>query len=62
MTVKLLAAVPLTIPVAWFDNSTGNPANPDPKATVRWGSQTDDEMMIGYVEYYRVNGEVGREK
>lgn len=38
----------------WFDNSAGNPANPDPSATVRWGSQTNDEMMIGYVEYYRV--------
>jgi mono/diheme cytochrome c family protein len=38
----------------WFDNSPQNPANPDPSATVRWGSQTSDEMMIGYVEYYRV--------
>ncbi|HEX2751211.1 MAG TPA: histidine kinase, partial [Verrucomicrobiales bacterium] len=37
----------------WFDNSSANPANPDPKATVHWGSQTNDEMMIGYVEYCR---------
>lgn len=37
----------------WFDNSSANPANPDPAAAVRWGSQTNDEMMIGYVEYYR---------
>jgi mono/diheme cytochrome c family protein len=37
----------------WFDNSSQNPANPNPAATVRWGSQTTDEMMIGYVEYYR---------
>lgn len=36
----------------WFDNSTHNPANPDPDQTVRWGPQTDDEMMLGYVEYY----------
>jgi mono/diheme cytochrome c family protein len=36
----------------WFDNSADNPANPDPEARVRWGDQTDDEMMIGYVEYY----------
>jgi mono/diheme cytochrome c family protein len=36
---------------AAFDNSTGNPANPDPAKTVRWGQQTDDEMLIGYVEY-----------
>lgn len=37
---------------AVFDNSTGNPANPDPTKNVRWGQQTYDEMMIGYVEYF----------
>jgi thiol-disulfide isomerase/thioredoxin/mono/diheme cytochrome c family protein len=37
---------------AVFDNSAGNPANPDPGATVRWGQQTFQEMMIGYVEFY----------
>ncbi len=36
----------------WFDNSANNPANPDPTKTVRWGPQTFDEMMLGYVEYY----------
>lgn len=36
---------------AWYDNSAGNPANPDPTQTVRWGSQTFDEMHLGYVEY-----------
>jgi hypothetical protein len=36
---------------AWYDNSEGNPANPDPKKTVRWGQQTYDEMHLGYVEY-----------
>ena len=36
---------------AWFDNSPGNPANPDPSRTVRFGEQTSDEMMIGYVEW-----------
>ncbi len=36
-----------------FDNSTSNPANPDSTKTVRWGPQTFDEMMIGYVETYR---------
>ncbi len=35
----------------WYDNSEGNPANPNPNETVRWGSQTDDEMHVGYVEY-----------
>ncbi len=37
---------------AIYDNSTGNPANPDPTKTVRWGQQTYDEMMIGYLEHY----------
>jgi len=37
---------------AWFDNSDRNPANPDPKKTVKWGPQTFDEMLLGYVEYY----------
>ena len=40
---------------AWYDNSANNPANPDPKRTVRWGPQTDDEMMLGYIEYYLVD-------
>ena len=43
-TLKITAA---------FDNSTGNKANPDPTKLVKWGSQTVDEMMIGYVEYFR---------
>jgi peroxiredoxin len=54
-------AEPPTIPAGsrlratgWFDNSPANPANPDPTKTVRWGPQTSDEMMIGYVEYYVV--------
>jgi peroxiredoxin len=37
---------------ARYDNSTNNPANPDPAKRVRWGEQTDDEMMLGYFEYY----------
>jgi mono/diheme cytochrome c family protein/thiol-disulfide isomerase/thioredoxin len=37
---------------AVFDNSPGNPANPDPTKTVKWGPQTFDEMMIGYFETY----------
>lgn len=40
---------------AVFDNSAENPANPDPGKNVRWGPQTEDEMMIGYVEYYTPN-------
>jgi hypothetical protein len=36
----------------WYDNSSKNPANPDPTKTVHWGAQTYDEMHLGYVEYY----------
>ena len=36
---------------AYFDNSKGNPDNPDPKSIVRWGDQTWEEMMIGYLNY-----------
>ena len=35
---------------AAFDNSDGNPANPDPTATVHWGDQSFEEMMIGFLE------------
>jgi hypothetical protein len=37
--------------VAHHDNSPKNKFNPDPTATVRWGDQTWDEMMIGYFDY-----------
>jgi peroxiredoxin len=36
--------------VAHFDNSERNFNNPNPKATVRWGDQTWEEMMIGYFD------------
>ena len=36
--------------LARYDNSSGNPSNPDPTQTVRWGEQTRDEMLVGYVE------------
>ncbi|HEX4000803.1 MAG TPA: redoxin domain-containing protein [Pirellulales bacterium] len=41
--------------VAHFDNSADNPANPDPTKAIRWGDQTWDEMMIGYVDYIAGN-------
>ncbi len=37
--------------IAHFDNSINNKFNPDPTATVRWGDQTWEEMMIGYYSY-----------
>jgi mono/diheme cytochrome c family protein len=37
--------------VAHYDNSTDNPYNPDPTAHVTNGSESFDEMMIGFVDY-----------
>jgi hypothetical protein len=36
--------------VAIYDNSKNNPHNPDPDAAVRWGDQTEDEMMVGFFD------------
>ena len=36
---------------AVFDNSANNLSNPDPGQRVRWGPQSEDEMMIGFMEY-----------
>ncbi len=51
-------AEPLSMPagtrlecVARYDNSTGNKNNPDPTKPVRWGDQTWEEMMVGFVDY-----------
>ncbi len=38
--------------LAHFDNSRGNPNNPNPWKLVGWGNQTWEEMMIGFVDYY----------
>jgi thiol-disulfide isomerase/thioredoxin len=37
--------------VAHFDNSPFNPYNPNPRATVRFGQQTHQEMMYGFFFY-----------
>lgn len=34
----------------YFDNSANNPFNPDPSATIFWGPQSWDEMMIGWFD------------
>lgn len=51
-------AEPLKIPAgtqlyakAHFDNSTGNPFNPDPTSEVRWGLPTYAEMMFAFYSY-----------
>lgn len=38
---------------AW-DNSTNNPANPDPTRDVQWGRPTTDEMMFGWMRHTTV--------
>jgi hypothetical protein len=37
--------------VAHWDNSPENEANPDPARNVRFGNESYDEMMIGFVDY-----------
>lgn len=51
-------AEPLAVPkgtridcVAHWDNSAGNPDNPDPTKNVRFGNESYDEMMIGFIDY-----------
>ena len=36
---------------AVFDNSANNLANPNPSKRVIWGPQSEDEMMIGFMDY-----------
>jgi peroxiredoxin/mono/diheme cytochrome c family protein len=45
---------------AYFDNSDKNPNNPDPTKTVRWGDQTWEEMMIGFVDYVYLDEAPGK--
>jgi hypothetical protein len=51
-------AAPIDVPagtvieaIAHFDNSAGNPVNPDPTKNVRFGTESYDEMMIGFVDF-----------
>ena len=52
-------AAPLRLPAgtkirasAWYDNSTGNPSNPDPTKEVTWGDQTWEEMMFTSLTFH----------
>jgi hypothetical protein len=38
--------------IAHFDNSSANKFNPDPTKAVKWGEQTWEEMMIGWISFY----------
>ena len=52
-STRTLSGIPAgtTIEVSgWFDNSPNNPHNPDPSATVRFGEQSWEEMMLGFYD------------
>lgn len=36
---------------ATYDNSTNNPWNPDPNSTIRFGEDTNSEMMFAFLSY-----------
>jgi hypothetical protein len=38
------------VATAWYDNSPNNPRNPDPRAEVGYGEQSDEEMMVGFFD------------
>jgi len=53
-----VAKEPIAVPkgtriecLAHFDNSTNNKYNPDPSQSVRWGDQTWEEMMLGWMSF-----------
>jgi peroxiredoxin len=59
--LSYILAEPLDVPAGtrihatgWYDNSAENPANPDPEKLVRWGEQTWEEMLIGYLDWHPV--------
>jgi hypothetical protein len=44
------------VATGWYDNSAANPLNPDPTQTVKWGMQSDEEMMNGYFDWIPTAG------
>ncbi len=62
--LKYVLDEPLTLPkgtriecTAVFDNSENNMTNPDPSKPVRWGEQSFEEMMIGFMDTVPVEDE-----
>ena len=47
---RLLKAGTRLEATAWYDNSANNMRNPDPKADVRYGEQSWEEMMVGFFD------------
>lgn len=52
---KLLPKGTKIVCSAVFDNSRRNLVNPDPAEVVRWGDQSDEEMMIGFFDTLPAN-------
>ena len=50
-TPKRLPAGTRIVHTTTYDNSSQNPANPDPNRVVPWGEQSWDEMLYGTVIY-----------
>ena len=48
---KVIPAGTLIVHSTTYDNSSQNPANPDPNRVVPWGEQSWDEMLYGVVHY-----------
>ena len=47
----VLPAGTTVVHTTWWDNSSKNPANPDPNVEVRWGLQSWHEMLVGWITY-----------
>ena len=52
---KVLSAGTRIVHTTWWDNSSENLGNPDPGTEVRWGFQSSDEMMIGWITFSYIN-------
>jgi len=53
---KLLPADTEIFIEAWYDNTSGNPNNPNPDDVITFGEQSTDEMMFGFFEFIPVEG------
>jgi hypothetical protein len=59
----LLAPAGSKVITRWtYDNSTRNPANPDPKRLVNWGEQSSEEMLATYFHYRWVDETVADQR
>ena len=53
--VALPAGTRIEVTAHW-DNSADNPHNPDPTIDVTWGTDSTDEMLIGFVDFVAAEG------